>query len=279
MQILPVSLPHAESLGIKKHVQAYLDPSLRVQDLVTGVSFASSGSGFDTMTSHLASVRSLDEQLKMFKKYRKTVKSLVGSSKTDFILKNSIFILAAGSWDLANTYFALPFRRVQYDVDSYTTLMLKHASHFLKKLYRSGARKIGVSNVPPLGNIPLARTLAGGIARESAEHYNHAVQMFNTKLNLEVQYLNLRLPQAKLVYIDLYGIMLDILNNKTQYGFEVSDRGCCGSGLIEAGPLCNPFSQICDPKKFVFWDSYHATEAVNKIFAERTLEKHFPLFF
>ncbi|KAL9244051.1 hypothetical protein vseg_017866 [Gypsophila vaccaria] len=270
---------YAEALGIKKYVQAYLDPSLQVQDLLTGVSFASSGSGFDSMTSHLASVRSLNEQLKMFKRYRRRIKSVVGYRRAEFILRNSIFIVAAGSWDLANTYFALPFRRVQYDVDSYTTFMLKRASLFLKKLYRLGARNIGVSNVPPLGNIPTARTLAGGLTRESAEHYNQAVEMFNIKLNVEVQYLNNTLPQAKLVYIDLYGIMTDILHNKTRYGFEVIDRGCCGSGLIEAGPLCNPFSRICDSEKFVFWDSYHPTEAVNQIFAAQTFEKYFHLFF
>lgn len=33
---------------------AYLDPNLRPQDLVTGVSFASGGAGYDPLTSKVA---------------------------------------------------------------------------------------------------------------------------------------------------------------------------------------------------------------------------------
>ena len=87
-----------------------------------------------------------------------------------------------------------------------------------QKLYRLGVRKIGVVNLPPLGNIPSARALAGGLTKEAAQHYNSAVEMFNTKLELEIQFLNIRLPQVKIVYIDLYHIMLDILHNKARYG-------------------------------------------------------------
>lgn len=43
-----------ESLGIKELMPAYLDPHLQPQDLPTGVSFASGGSGYDPLTSKLA---------------------------------------------------------------------------------------------------------------------------------------------------------------------------------------------------------------------------------
>lgn len=44
-------------------------------------------------------------------------------------------------------------------------------------------------------------------------------------------------------------------------GFDAVDRGCCGSGYIEATFLCNGVSYVCsDPSKFVFWDSIHPTE-------------------
>ena len=44
----------AEELGIKELVPAYLDPNLQPQDLKTGVCFASSGSGYDPLTSEIA---------------------------------------------------------------------------------------------------------------------------------------------------------------------------------------------------------------------------------
>ena len=42
-----------EELGIKELLPAYLKPNLEGSDLVTGVCFASGGSGYDPLTSIL----------------------------------------------------------------------------------------------------------------------------------------------------------------------------------------------------------------------------------
>ena len=39
-----------EELGIKELLPAYKDPTLQPKDLLTGVSFASGGSGYDALT-------------------------------------------------------------------------------------------------------------------------------------------------------------------------------------------------------------------------------------
>lgn len=43
----------AGALGYKKEIKAYLDPNLKEEDLVHGVSFASGGSGFDDFTANI----------------------------------------------------------------------------------------------------------------------------------------------------------------------------------------------------------------------------------
>lgn len=43
----------AEYVGIKESVPAYLDPTLGLEDLLTGVTFASAGSGFDPVTAQI----------------------------------------------------------------------------------------------------------------------------------------------------------------------------------------------------------------------------------
>lgn len=43
----------AAKLGVKKLLPAYLDPNLQLQDLLTGVSFASGGAGYDPLTAEL----------------------------------------------------------------------------------------------------------------------------------------------------------------------------------------------------------------------------------
>ncbi|KAL2895405.1 GDSL esterase/lipase EXL3, partial [Bienertia sinuspersici] len=122
----------AEELSIKQYVPAYLDPKLSPEDLLTGVTFASGAAGFDPLTSKLASVISLSQQLEYFKESIEKMKQLVGIEKTNFILTNSVYLVVAGSDDISNTYFDSPFRRLHYDIDSYTDLMLDSASSFVQ---------------------------------------------------------------------------------------------------------------------------------------------------
>lgn len=49
----------AEALGIKETLPPYLDPNLTTEDLLTGVCFASAGSGFDPLTVELAVILTL----------------------------------------------------------------------------------------------------------------------------------------------------------------------------------------------------------------------------
>ena len=43
-----------EELGIKELLPAYRDPTLQPKDLLSGVSFASGGAGYDPLTSKIA---------------------------------------------------------------------------------------------------------------------------------------------------------------------------------------------------------------------------------
>lgn len=61
-------------------------------------------------------------------------------------------------------------------------------------------------------------------------------------------------------------------------GFEVSNVGCCGTGLLEVSVLCNPLTPtICgNVSNHVFWDSYHPTEKAYSILAEYLYQKLVP---
>lgn len=68
----------------------------------------------------------------MFKEYIGKLKGIVGEERTNFILSNALFLVVAGSDDLANTYFTIRARKAQYDVPAYTDLMVNSASSFVK---------------------------------------------------------------------------------------------------------------------------------------------------
>ncbi|XP_043713075.1 GDSL esterase/lipase EXL1-like [Telopea speciosissima] len=256
-----------EGMGIKELLPAYLDPNLTLQDLVTGVNFASGGGGYDPLTSTIETAMNLWEQLKLFEEYIEKVKSGIGEERSKNIASESLYVVCTGSNDIATTYFPTPLRKLHYDIASYTDLLVQSASTFIQELYRLGARKIIVINIPPIGCVPSQRTIAGGKARMCVEKYNKAAMLFNSKLSSQLNLLNNKLPQSIFLYIDIYNPVLDLIQNPYTYGFEEATKGCCGTGKIETSILLcdgNPFT-CTNTSKYIFWDSYHPTEKAYKV--------------
>ncbi|KAJ1424167.1 Zinc finger, SWIM-type [Sesbania bispinosa] len=222
-----------EELGIKELLPAYLDPNLQPSELATGVCFASGGAGYDPFTAQLESAIPISGQLDLFKEYIGKLKGLVGEERTNFVLANSFYLVVLGSNDISNSYFLSGIRQKQYDFPTYADLMVSSASNFYKELYELGARRIGVFSAPPIGCVPFQRTMAGGIVRNCVDNYNDAVVLFNSKLSKEIDSINQNLPDSRIVYIDVYNPLLDIIVNNQKYGYTVGDRGCCGTGTIE----------------------------------------------
>nr|CAD1835683.1 unnamed protein product [Ananas comosus var. bracteatus] len=88
----------------------YLGVELDDQDLLTGVSFASGGGGYDPLTADLVSVLKMDDQLKLFQEYKRRSRQLQEKKKADYIISQSLYLIVTGTDDLANTYFTTPFR-------------------------------------------------------------------------------------------------------------------------------------------------------------------------
>ncbi|KAL5778251.1 hypothetical protein ACOSP7_011177 [Xanthoceras sorbifolium] len=253
-----------EQFEIKQLLPAYLDPDLHTNDLLTGVNFASSGAGYDPLTSKLVSAISISDQLEMFKIYIKEVRKLVGEKRIINITANSPFIVAASSDDIANTYFLIHTGIFQYNVSANTDLLVNSASNFLQQLYGLGARRIGVLGTPRLiGCLPSQRTLGGGEERKCAATYNQAAQLFNSKLSELIKNLNNRLPKGRMFYLDVYSPLNDMIQNPKKYG----------TGKFEVGFMCNQWSPFTctNVSKYVFWDSFYPTEVAYKVIVNRVL--------
>ncbi|KAJ1413037.1 SGNH hydrolase superfamily [Sesbania bispinosa] len=266
-----------EIFGIKGALPPYLDPNLKIQDLLTGVCFASAGSGYDPITVEQASVLSVEDQLKMFKEYIGKLKATVGESRTAFILANSIVIISMGNNDIINTYFLTPYRKDEFDVEQYTSMLVNLSSKFIEELYQLGIRRIGVFGLPPVGCVPLQRTINGGKERECVEAVNQAAMIYNSKLSTSTMDLNNKLPpDARIVYLETYKETDDMIQHHDLYGFDVSDSACCGIANVEVGPLCSSLAlKICeDASKYVFWDSYHPTERAYVILVSEILKNY-----
>jgi phospholipase/lecithinase/hemolysin len=68
--------------------------------------------------------------------------------------------------------------------------------------------------------------------------------------------------------------MVDLIDHPEKLGLENVSEGCCATGKVEMGYLCNDVCPLtCDnADKYFFWDSFHPTEKVNRFFSKRTTE-------
>ncbi|XP_076911919.1 GDSL esterase/lipase At5g42170-like [Bidens hawaiensis] len=122
-----------EKLGVKDYLPAYLDPSLQDEDMVTGVSFASGGSGFDPYTAKLLNVLSLPDQIEMFKEYIVKIKGIVGEEEANNIISKSLYLVTSSTNDWAISYTVIPVRRIQYDMAAYASLLVERKQSLYRK--------------------------------------------------------------------------------------------------------------------------------------------------
>ncbi|MCD7448803.1 hypothetical protein HAX54_046649 [Datura stramonium] len=254
----------ASYIGIKEFVPPYLNPTLSLEELLTGVSFASGGSGFDPITAQISGVIPLEVQLKYFRSYKIRLENEIGEERTKLLISKAAFLVSAGTNDFIVNYFGTQFRRYTFTVAAYQQFLLQKTQQFLQDLMAEGARFIGIVGLPPLGCLPVVittNTVATPLLpRECIDSYSAVGNEYNWLL--QNMLTNMDIPGTQLVYADIYNPLYDMVQNPNKYGFDEVHRGCCGSGLFELAILCNPHSIVCfNASRYVFWDAVHPTQA------------------
>ncbi|KAK8304669.1 hypothetical protein V6Z11_D03G007800 [Gossypium hirsutum] len=229
----------AEEFGVKESVPAYLDPKTQLQDLLTGVSFASGAAGYDPLTAKSANVIAMSGQLELFKECIKKIKGAVGEERAATIISKAIYIVCTGSNDISNTYFSTPFRRPHYDINGYAEFNARYANQFLQDLYGLGARRIGLYGLPPIGCVPSQRTIGGGKNRDCYEAGNQLAIAYNTKLSGVIDSLKAvyTLPNTKLIFFDIYYPLLSIIQNPAKYGITKEGKTLTAQWILNRSTL------------------------------------------
>ncbi|KHN21100.1 GDSL esterase/lipase [Glycine soja] len=87
-------------------------------------------------------------------------------------------------------------------------------------LYALGARRIGVTTLPPIGYLPGAITLFGAHTNECVTSLNSDAINFNEKINTTSQNLKNMLPGLNLVVFDIYQPLYDLVTKPSENGTE-----------------------------------------------------------
>ncbi|CAL5439598.1 unnamed protein product [Camellia sinensis] len=261
----------ADTLGFTTYPPAYLSPQASGKNLLIGANFASAASGYDDKTAVLNHAIPLSQQLEYYKEYQGKLAQIAGNQNAASILKDGLYILSFGSSDFLQNYYVNPFINKVLTPDQYSSYLVGIFSSFIKDLYGLGARRIGVTSLPPLGCLPLASTLFGFHQSGCVSRINTDAQGFNKKINSAVTNLQKQLPELKIAIFDIFKPLYDLVKSPSSNGFAEASKGCCGTGTVETTSLlCNPKSigTCSNASQYVFWDSVHPSEAANQVLAD-----------
>ncbi|EPS60516.1 hypothetical protein M569_14287, partial [Genlisea aurea] len=122
----------ASMFGIKESIPPFLDPNLSDEEIVTGVSFASAGSGYDEMTTAISLAIEISKQVEYFKVYISRLEGIVGKGEAAGILKDSLVIISSGTNDFVFNFYDIPTRRAHFDIDKYQDFLLNKLTNILQ---------------------------------------------------------------------------------------------------------------------------------------------------
>ncbi|EFJ24143.1 hypothetical protein SELMODRAFT_13857, partial [Selaginella moellendorffii] len=242
----------------------YLDPTAKGDNLKFGISFASGGPGLLNSTSELQNVAKVNLQISWFREYKDKLKIVLGTEqKATQFLNDALYFIGEGSNDYA--FKSLNLAESLTSIEDFRNKLISNYKTYIEDIYSIGGRKFVIYGLTPIGCSPGLITY-NPLTRSCVDFLNNQAQEFNAYL---VQ-LSKELPGSQFIYLDNYAIFMDIIQNKFKYGFQVINRGCCGTGLIEFGQLCNPLVGACDDGSlYVYFDAAHGSLATYNITATK----------
>jgi phospholipase/lecithinase/hemolysin len=119
-----------ERLQIKEFSPPFLDPKLSSNDIVTGVNFASAGSGFDEQTWKLSNTMPMAKQVDLFNDYLSRLRGVVGDKDASRIVADSLIIISSGTNDFSHYYRSSKRRKM--GIDDYQDVILRMAQANVK---------------------------------------------------------------------------------------------------------------------------------------------------
>ncbi|KAK9065967.1 hypothetical protein SSX86_015369 [Deinandra increscens subsp. villosa] len=264
----------ASMLGIKQLIPPFLYPGLSDYELLTGVSFASAGTGYDTLTAVIAKVLPMSKQLDYFKSYSERLKKIVGEKEAQRLINHALVSVSAGTNDFIFNFYDIPTRRAEFNIYNYQEFILERLHDFVKELYKLGCRTMIITGLPPIGCLPMQITTKfTELERKCIYQQNVEARAYNRKLLDLVFRIQSSLKGSRIFYVDIYKPIIDMIRSPEIYGFSETMKGCCGTGLLEAGPICTPLTPLCqNSSEYLFFDSIHPSEKAYRYVTECVLK-------
>ncbi|MDT9180480.1 MAG: SGNH/GDSL hydrolase family protein [Limnospira sp. PMC 1291.21] len=179
-------------------------------------------------------------------------------------------LLASGQTANPNALYTLWVGANDYLAGRQTdgTIPVNNLTEAVTSLYQFGARDFLMLNLPPLGELPVARfnplDPVDPVNSFDAEELNRLSAEHNQGLREAVDQLNQNLPGANVSLFDVGGLFEDAIANPEQFGLtNVTDS----SISFILGTIAD------NPEQYLFWDILHPTTTTHQIIASDVYEQ------
>ncbi|XP_059670789.1 GDSL esterase/lipase At5g33370-like [Cornus florida] len=245
----------------------------------------------EKLVTHPWDVVSLRDQIKQFETVCGNITEVLGASKGNSLLSNSLYLITIGSNDIFDYQHSLrsraippqtflatlhdtcqPFEVTQsiyyqhndLEFESQTILIYT----MVEDLYNLGARKFGIISVPPIGCCPFQRFLKRSEDGGCFEELNNLAQAFYDAIRDVLTNFSTEFVEVKYSFGNAYAMTTSIIHNPLTFGFKEIKTACCGNGTFNGEEECNPNSKLCPNRDdYLFWDWFHPTEAASELAA------------
>ncbi|XP_065879481.1 uncharacterized protein [Euphorbia lathyris] len=253
-----------ELLGFKNFIPSFLNVSSSGgSDILKGVNYASGSAGIRTETGKKLGVNiDLVTQLKNHQVIISRIVDILGSESAADHLNKCLYSFVIGNNDYINNYFLPDLYNTSsdYTLEQYAQVLMMDYSQHIMSLYNSGARKVAVTGIGPIGCTPGATASSERNGKLCVDSMNQAANLFNHRLELLVDELNTDVTDAKFIYLNTYGIVEEYISTP---GFGIEMQGCC---KVNEYGLCSSNEDPCQHRNLrLFYDSFHPTEIANRV--------------
>lgn len=168
----------------------------------------------------------------------------------------ALYVLWVGGDDVRDALEALAGDRTGMASQIIVDEAVKFISDNVVKLYKAGARRFLVLNVPDIGLTPAVRLLGDSDVQGAARFYS---SYFNGRLQDALDQL-IEMSGVEIVRLDVFALLDDVVKNPGAVGLTDVQDPC-----IALNTRVNAY--CAKPGQFLFWDGIHPTVAGHRIVA------------
>ncbi|KAL3828654.1 hypothetical protein ACJIZ3_017456 [Penstemon smallii] len=262
----------AKQMGLPYTIPFYSQNS-SIHGILGGVNFGSAEATI--LYPESQGYQSLNQQLRQVFETIQLLQLQLGEKTANDFISSSLFYISFGKDDFIDyfLYNSSKISSLNYSGQNFSHILVHQMTNAIRNLYATNVRKIIVSGVLPLGCAPRL-LLKWDNSSESEkkgcfDEVNLMVLEYNTRLEDSVVSINAELPDAHIVFCDVYRAMMEFINNPGDYGIEDVKSACCGLGRYGGVSGCISTDMACSRASTrVWWDFYNPTPAVNSLLAD-----------